>query len=255
MHAYGVFMALAFAVAGMVMYRRLRRVGADPSLAFDLLIAAVVGGLAGAKLNYLLVHPEHFPEALLSGQGLIWYGGLAGGAAAVVLVALWRRLPVGAAADVAAPAIAAGYAVGRVGCFLNGCCYGTECGLPWCVAFPQGVPPTTELVHPTQLYESIGSLGIFLVLVFVLAPRLSPRGALFFCYLAMAGAARFLVEFLRTNPVLVAGLSLQQVISLAAILGGVAGLVWLYRREGRHIVSDLGRPGSRGQERCRYRKG
>jgi phosphatidylglycerol:prolipoprotein diacylglycerol transferase len=232
LHSYGVLMALAFAVAGLVMYWRLGRAGADPFLAFDFLIAAIVGGVVGAKIHYLLVHPEHFPQAVLSGQGLIWYGGLVGGTLLVVLVALWRRYPVRSVADVVAPALAAGYAVGRVGCFLNGCCYGQSCSLPWGVAFPFGEPPTAELVHPTQLYESFGSLGIFLVLVFVLAPRLYPRGALFFSYLVMAGAARFLVEFLRTNPGVVMGFTQQQVISAVVMAVGIGGLLWVFHSQG-----------------------
>jgi phosphatidylglycerol---prolipoprotein diacylglyceryl transferase len=228
-HSFGVMMALAFVTAGVVVSWRVRRQGIDPQITYSMVIAAIVGGLLGAKVHYLILHPDQFSQAAFSGEGLVWYGGLIGGALAVILVTWRSRYRTAVIADAVAPALAAAYAVGRMGCFLNGDDYGRPSGLPWAMAFPKGDPPTTQLVHPTQLYEIMGSLVIFAILIWVLAPRLHRAGALMWSYLVLAGVERFLVEFVRTNKPALLGLTQQQWISVALMLVGVAGVGWLYR--------------------------
>lgn len=227
-HAYGLMLAVAFLAAGVTASLGFRRRGLSYDNALAALVAAVAGGLVGAKLNYVILYPELWPQSLLSGEGLVWYGGLIGGAVGVLLVLRLTRTPLGPAADAIAPALAVGYGLGRIGCFLNGCCYGRESGLPWAVSFPVGSPPTNATVHPTQLYESLASFGIAIVLLVVLQPRLKARGALFWAYVGLAGLERLLVEFLRTNPVAWAGLTLQQWVSVGLVLSAGAGLAWLY---------------------------
>src|SRR5680860_607973 len=247
-HSFGLMMALAFITAGLVTGRQLRRRGVDPDITYSLLIAAIVGGVVGAKLHYLAIHPDQFEAAAFSGTGLVWYGGLFGGALAVSLVALWSKPPIALIADAIAPALAAAYAVGRIGCSLNGDDYGVPTSLPWGMAFPEGSPPTTQVVHPTQLYETFGSLAILALLLWVLAPRLHRLGSLFWSYVFLAGVERFLVEFVRTNDPVLAGLTQQQWISIALIVIGGA-VVWWNESRG----SELSK-GPRAERRRQQRK-
>lgn len=239
LHSFWLMMALAFVSAGLVTAWQFRRRGVDPAFTYTLVLAAIIGGVVGAKIHYLLVHPGEFPQNALSGSGLIWYGGLAGGTAAVWL-ATWRSpWRYGVVADCIAPALAMAYAVGRIGCLLRGDDYGVPTDLPWAMRFPEGAPPTDALVHPTQIYEILGSLGIFGLLVWVLAPRLTRSGALFWAYLVLAGIERFLVEFVRTNTAVVLGLTQAQVISIGMMLAGAAGLVWIYSRPASEQAGPL----------------
>mgnify|MGYP000856967604 CR=1 FL=1 len=229
-NSYGLMMALGFIAAGVLAAWGFKRRGLNPDSAIIGLMAAMVGGLVGAKLHYLIINPGSFPEAVFSGRGLVWYGGLLGGTLGVILALRWQKVPIGPAADAVAPGLAAGYAFGRIGCLLNGCCHGSETSLPWGMVFPVGSPPTSVPVHPTQLYESLTSLLILGVLLFLLQPRLRRTGALFWAYVALAGLERLLVEFLRINRPVWLGLTQQQLISVGMIVAGLVGVIWLYRR-------------------------
>ena len=250
--SFGVMMALAFVAAGVVAWWQLRRRGENPELVYNLLIGAIIGGIVGSKLHYLIIHPDQFEVAAFSGSGLVWYGGLFGGTVGVVIAALLSRMRIGLVADVVAPALAMGYAVGRLGCFLNGDDYGRPTTLPWGMSFPKGEPPTTAIVHPTQLYEVALSLVIFGLLVWVFAPRLRGSGSLFGVYLILAGIERFVVEFVRTNTPALLGLTQQQWISIGLVVVG-AIVVWRVeggrprRRAGRR-APPLPPPGAPGPE-------
>ena len=253
--SFGVMMALAFWVGGQVMAMELRRYGEDPEIAWDLVIWAALVGLLGAKLYYLLLTwPDTVRDpwrAITSRGGLVWYGGFI---PAAVLVA-WRvhRLgrPLLRYADVAAPVLAIGYAIGRLGCFLVGDDYGRPTDLSWGVAFPQGAPPSTAgnlrrvfgvdvpgtmpdsavlAVHPTQLYE----VGMALVMFAILWRfRLSHHrpGAIFALYLLLAGMERSIVELFRAKDDRFFGyLSLAQLISLFLVLLGTIALSTLRSR-------------------------
>ncbi|MCX8032120.1 MAG: prolipoprotein diacylglyceryl transferase [Thermoleophilia bacterium] len=228
LYSYGVMMALAFIAAGFVARWQFKKRGVDPDFIFPLLIAAIVGGLLGAKIHYLIIHPEEWPDNLLSGQGLVWFGGLFGAIAAVVIVTLVSRKPLGAVMDAGAVAVPVGYFFGRMGCFLRGCCHGQPTDLPWGLSFPEGIPPTPPgvKVHPTQLYSGVASLVIFALLAWVIGPRLKRQGSLIFVYALIAGIERFLVEFIRTNEPVGLGLTQQQWIAIAMMIVGVAGTYW-----------------------------
>jgi phosphatidylglycerol---prolipoprotein diacylglyceryl transferase len=224
-HSFGVMMALAFMTAGLMTRWGLKKRGVDPELTYSLLIAAVVGGVVGAKIHFLILNPG--AGGFFSGNGLVWYGGLIGGIIAVAAVAYFSRPPTAVVADAVAPGLALGYAVGRVGCLLRGDDYGVPTGLPWGMSFPEGLPPTTETVHPTQIYESLGSLAILAILLWVLGPRFKRSGSLFWAYLVFAGIERFLVEFVRTNDPASLGLTHAQWISVILFVAGVIGVWWL----------------------------
>ncbi len=232
MNSFGVMMALAFISAGFVAHWQFKKRGVRPDFIYGLLIAAVIGGLAGAKIHYLILHPSEWPGNLLSGGGLVWFGGLFGAIVAVVIVTLVAKQSLARVMDAGASAVAVGYAVGRVGCFLRGDDYGIPTSLPWGISFPKGLPPTTVRVHPTQLYEIGASLVIFALITWVVSPRFKREGGLIFAYAVMAGIERFLVEFIRTNKPVALGLTQQQWISIGLIVVGFAG-VWWFETRGR----------------------
>ena len=187
-----------------------------------------VGGLVGARLNFLLDNWDDVSDDLLgnlfSGSGLVWYGGAIGGAIGVLLWARWRGMLNLTLLDVCAPALALGYAIGRIGCQLAGDGdYGQPWDGPWAMAYPDGTVPTTEEVHPTPIYEAL-AMGAVAYLLWRLRAAFRP-GVLFALYLVLAGAERFLVEFVRRNEDVALGLTQAQLLSVAMILAGVAWLV------------------------------
>ncbi len=206
-YTYGVFVALGFLAALWLAGREARSRGLDPKAIQDLGLVILVAALVGARLFFVLVEWEYFIQNPLK-VFQIWKGGLVfyGGFVAAALAAAWyvraHRLPVWTTGDVIAPALALGQAIGRIGCFFAGCCYGAACSLPWAVTFtdPRGLAPLGVPLHPAQLYSALGNLAIFGVLYFVARPRLKGDGRLFGLYLVLYPVFRFAVEFLRDDP-------------------------------------------------------
>lgn len=225
LHTFGFMMAMSFLVSVLMAGRRFPRHGIDSDLASDVGLGAMFGGVLGAKLYFIFDHWREFlvePFAMFfSGSGLTWYGGLLGGVIGALLVARARRIPLMLLCDVASPILGVGYAIGRLGCFLNGDDYGRPSSVPWAMAFPKGTPATLVRVHPTQLYEVAGGLLIFFLLD-RLDRRPRPRGQLFGIYLILSGLARFGVEIYRTNEPAGLGLTVAQWISLGLILFGLS---------------------------------
>jgi phosphatidylglycerol:prolipoprotein diacylglycerol transferase len=222
LHALGAAIGLALVAAWWVVRRMLDEQGHDGAHALWLVGAAAVGGVVGARVYYLAEHAGEPGNAVLSGSGLTWYGGLLGGVLGVAGTALWLRLPLADVADAAAPALAVGYAIGRVGCQLAGDGdYGVASDLPWAMSYPDGTVPTLEEVHPTPVYETLASLVIFAVL-WRLRHRVDRPWALFGLWAVLAGAQRFLVEFVRRNDDMALGLTAAQLTSLALIALGAA---------------------------------
>jgi phosphatidylglycerol:prolipoprotein diacylglycerol transferase len=236
---YGLMMMVAFLMAGWAIQLELRRRNLDQEYAADIVIAAVIGGLVGAKLWYVAVTGE--VGALLSRGGLVWYGGFFGGVLAVLANGWRKRVPMRFTFEITAPALALGYALGRVGCFLVNDDYGLPTDLPWGMKFPAGMPPSTvgELlragatfppdtpptmvvaVHPTQIYETLVMLAVF---AWLWQRRAHPHavGWLFGAYLVFAGIERFLVEFVRAKDDRIFGtFSLAQLTSVVLVGVGV----------------------------------
>ena len=209
------------ALVGVWLLRRESRRSGLPDAVVDVGIAGVIGGLLGAKLLWTFEHAGEAPllQLLTSRGGMSWFGGFAGGLTAGIVFmrrARLRLLPVLAAAT---PGLAAGHAIGRIGCFLVGDDYGHPSTLPWAVAFPDGLPPTVVPVHPTQLYEAIPLFALAVVFTRLRAAGTSDR-AVFGLYLVSAGALRFAIEFLRVNEQVLSGLSVAHLASLAAMIAG-----------------------------------
>jgi phosphatidylglycerol:prolipoprotein diacylglycerol transferase len=197
-----------------------------PESAVDSAVAGILGGMAGAKLLWVFEHLGEEPAAdlLLSRGGMSWFGGLAGGVLAGLLVMHWKRLPKLAVVAAATPALAVGHLVGRIGCFLVGDDYGGPSDLPWAVAFPEGLPPTTTPVHPTQLYEAAALIPIAFMLLRLRRNGSSDRAVLG-TYLVLAGALRFAIEFIRINERVIGMLSVAHLASLAAVTVGAVLLL------------------------------
>lgn len=239
---FGIMMMVAFILAGWAIQLELRRRGLNEDYAADVVFGAVIGGLVGAKLWYVALTGE----TPFSRGGFVWYGGFVGGVLGVVFNSWRRRVPIPFTAEIAAPALALGYAVGRVGCFVVGDDYGIPSTLPWAVRFPHGLPPTTVAnlmqfhvrfppgtnpaevvaVHPTQVYET----ALMLVATAWLWRRRDHRhavGWLFASYLVIAGVERLLIEFLRAKDDRVLGpFTIAQAASVGLI---VVGSVLLWR--------------------------
>jgi phosphatidylglycerol---prolipoprotein diacylglyceryl transferase len=224
--SFGVMMAVA-ALVGLALFRsELRRSGL-PSDAADAGIVGVIGGFVGAKLLWTLEHAGDgaLTERLFSRGGLSWYGGLIGGVGAGLVYIVVRGWPIVETLAAATPALAFGHLIGRIGCFLVGDDYGRPTDLPWGVAFPEGLPPTTRPVHPTQLYEAIG-LGVLGWVLLRWRRRGVPGAIVLGRYLIGAGTLRFVIEFIRVNERVVGILSIAHLASLAAVSAGAGLLLW-----------------------------
>jgi phosphatidylglycerol---prolipoprotein diacylglyceryl transferase len=231
LQSFGLMMGLGFVVAGILAAKRLKEIGRPADWAYEMVFAALVGGIAGARAWSVIENWDEAKDDLLgsifSGSGLVFYGGLFGGALGVVLWAKWRGVLDAKTCDVAAPGLAAAYALGRVGCQLAGDGdYGKAWDGPWAMSYPDGTVPTTEDVHPTPVYEAL-TMGLLAWFLWRIRDRMRP-GGLFALYLVLAGAERFLVEFLRRNDTVAAGLTLPQLIALAMMLIGGAWLARLH---------------------------
>jgi phosphatidylglycerol---prolipoprotein diacylglyceryl transferase len=223
--SFGAMVALGAALGILVLRREMMRSGLDPAKGMDAALVGVLGGLAGAKLLYVIEHwAEPLADTLLSRAGMSWYGGFTGGVLAGLAMVAWQGLPLMSVLSAAAPAMSLGHAVGRIGCLLVGDDYGRPTSLPWGIAFPQGLPPTTDRVHPTQLYEAAALFALTIVLI-ALRKKGAGSRTVFGTYLAAAGVIRFLIELVRVNVVVVLGMTTAQLFSIAIVVTGVALLV------------------------------
>jgi len=255
--SFGVMMFLSFLTGGYVVRSEMERTGQDPEIAWDLLFVAVIGGVVGAKIYYMLLnYPRLVADPMgmiLSRGGMVWYGGFLLAGPLLVWKTRSLKLNTGTIADFGAPALALAYAVGRLGCFLVGDDYGRPTAAWYGIAFPNGTPPTRVdilerqfgvvvdpalieqfgqivPVHPTQLYEVGMSLIIFAFLWRIRVHKHKP-GWLFMIWTSLAGAERFLVEIFRVKDDRFFGvLTVAQLISVALI---VIGFLWMTKLTNR----------------------
>lgn len=228
LQTFGICFGLAFIAAGAVIARRLVEWDRPADWAYEIAFAALLGGLVGARLYFVF---DNWAETqddllgnLLGGSGLTWYGGAIGGAIAVVAWARWRGMLSLRLLDMTAPALAIGYAIGRVGCQLSGDGdYGEAWDGPWAMAYPDGTVPIDTPVHPTPIYETL-AMGTVAIVLWHLRDRFR-AGVLFALYLLLAGLERFLVEFVRRNEDVALGLTQAQWLSVAMIVIGAAWFI------------------------------
>lgn len=225
--SFGAMVALGFISALYVLNLDLKRKGLGDELGSTIITTSMVGGLVGAKLYFVLFEtPPNQDWAtlfdqLFSGYGLTWYGGFVVASAGVLWQIRRANAPLGQVVDSVSIALALGYAIGRIGCQLAGDGdYGVPTDLPWAMAYPDGVVPTLEKVHPAPVYETLSHLGIA-ALLWSVRTRIQTPGASFAIYLILAGVARFAVESIRINPRVLWGYSEAQLISIVFVLGGL----------------------------------
>ncbi len=245
---FGLMMFIAFIIGGWVLTRQFRRYGLSEDLASSMVMAAAIGGIAGAKIYYAILFRDW--HLLFDRAGLVWYGGMIGGTIAYSWLIWKKRVDYLTVGDATAPAMALGYSIGRIGCFLVGDDYGRPTNSWVGIAFPKGSPPTTAeslrqfgvnvdpsippdqilRVHPTQIYESLSALLIFFILL-ASSRRPHPKGRIFGLVLVLMGIERLLVEIVRAKDDRFLGpFTIAQLISVIALfLGAVLFLRSLSR--------------------------
>jgi phosphatidylglycerol:prolipoprotein diacylglycerol transferase len=248
-YSFGLMMGIAFIVANYLLAKELKRKGINPTYASSITLIALVAGVAGSKILYLL---ENFGDFIqdpidraFSPAGLTWYGGFVLATAMIYLYGRSKKVSFWKIADSASPGLMWGYGIARIGCHLSGDGdYGIPTTLPWGVSYargtyppseafrnlpeianryPNGIVPDNTPLHPTPIYEFILATGIFLLL-WKLRKRNYPDGRLFMIYLIAAGLERFLIEFIRINPRILFGLSEAQIVATVLIVAGLYGL-------------------------------
>lgn len=243
---FGLAMLLAFVIGQMAASEELDRRGWSSEIMGDITVAAVIGGLLGAKIYYAILTGD--PAAIFSRAGFVYWGGLIGGILGSVVVVVLKKDSFAKISDAAAPGLAAAYAVGRTGCWAVGDDYGRPWNSPFAVAFPDGAPPSTVAnltqqfglkeyadlpmdqvlaVHPTQLYEVAMGLLMFWI-IWRVRDHKHAMGWLFGLYCVLQGVERFIVEFFRAKDDRFFGvLTMAQVIAIGFV---VAGVVWMQMR-------------------------
>ena len=244
-HTYGLLLAAAFISGIWVASHNARKSGISPDLIWNMGLVVIFSALVGAKLLLLISDFQYYSQNIreifslstLRSMG-VYYGGLLLALASAALFLAKKHLPFWTTADLAAPGIALGQAIGRIGCLSAGCCYGKPTHLPWGITFTDsyaynnvGVTLNVPL-HPTQIYESLGALSLFVFLMWRL-PRKHTNGLILLEYLILYSILRFVIEFFRGDErgfVLYGLLSTSQFIAVSTILGSVAAYYWLLRR-------------------------
>ncbi len=257
-HSYGLMLALAFLTAVWLAQRDAKRKGIDPDTVGDMAIWLLIAGVLGARLMFVILNPSLFsirrPFELLKiwEGGLVFYGGVIAAIPVAIFILKKRGVEVWDFGDLVMPYLALAHGIGRVGCFLNGCCFGKPSSLPWAVSFPKLVDETGAVVgspvyqhqlydcnpplikadaarslpvHPTQLYSALG-LAIICCLLLLLWKKRSFKGQIFWSYLLLYSAFRFGIEFLRDDtPQMLWGLKISQLVGIPMFLTACVALV------------------------------
>jgi phosphatidylglycerol:prolipoprotein diacylglycerol transferase len=241
--SYGVMLALAFLAGIFITIKLAERRGIDPNGILNLVLIIMVSAIVGSRLLYVLTHISEFedrwkyaflpirPDGSVGLSGLIFLGGFIAALLSSVVYVKYKKMPFWEITDCIALSLAFGLFLGRIGCFLNGCCFGLACDLPWAVQFPAQSPAAMVMgslfIHPTQLYSALYNLLIFFILLRVERKKMF-SGFLAGTFLVLYGALRFLVDFFRyyeKQMRIIAGLDLNQVISLVMVVMGLIVLI------------------------------
>lgn len=228
---YFLVISLACIVCTLWFLRRAEKRDLNRVTAIDLTLVCLVGGFIGARALHVLWEEPAFyqqnPLAVLEiwNGGFVFLGGVLGAWVACTIFCVFRGEPFWFWADVAIPCISLGYALGRLGCFLNGCCYGRFCELPWAVAMHGGMR------HPTQLYATLWEIAVC-VLLLKIEPKVRMAGTLFSTWLVLHAMGRVMMEYFRDDPrgPMLHGLSIGTWMSLAFALAGLVSAPYLWRR-------------------------
>jgi phosphatidylglycerol:prolipoprotein diacylglycerol transferase len=236
---YGVMMALAFLAGLWTATRRARRVNVSADVISDVTLWLMLGSIIGARFVYVTTYWKHeFAGQPLSEifmiqhGGLVYYGGLIGAIVFGISYLLWKKLQLWKIADIVAPSIALGSVFGRIGCLLNGCCYGYACDLPWAIHFPADHETHGAAVHPTEIYDALLNLILYLALAWWFRHK-KFDGQIFAGYLVGYAVFRFIAEHFRGDyPVdhVHHGLTSAQLLSVPILIAGLALMIFISRR-------------------------
>jgi phosphatidylglycerol:prolipoprotein diacylglycerol transferase len=240
-HSYGVMLALGFFAGLWTATRRARLANVSPDTVADTTLWLMIGSIIGARFVYVTTYwKQQFADQplreifMVQHGGLVFYGGLLGAILACAIYFRWKKLPIWKMADVFAPSIALGSVFGRIGCLLNGCCYGRACSLPWQIHFPAGHETQGVGVHPTEIYDALLNLILYLFLAWRFR-RKKFDGEVFATYLMIYAVFRSIVEFFRGDyPVdhIHGGLfTSAQLLSVPIFVAGLALAIFLSRRK------------------------
>jgi len=261
-YSYGLMLGISFIIASYILTKEFERKKLNPNFATEITLLAIIFGIIGSKLFSLFENWSDFLQdpvgMAFSPGGLTFYGGLILAALSIWLYARGKKIPFLVIADGTSPSLILAYGIGRIGCHLAGDGdYGIPTNLPWGTNYSNGtVPPSvmfrgTEIakhysngivpdntpLHPTPVYEFLAALVIFYIL-WRLRKKDWSDGKLFMCYLVFAGIERFLVEIIRLNPKLLFDLTEAQIISVAMILIGVVGFIYLTKRNKPKFIPE-----------------
>lgn len=219
-YSYGLMVALGFLFGIILAYFLAKKVNIDPEKVFDVGLFVLLGSIIGARIFYIIFYFKNLSNPwelfMVWNGGLVFDGGMIFGILAIYLACRFWKISFLDMLDVAAPATVFGYAFGRIGCFLNGCCYGVECTLPWAVVFPN-IP---GLRHPTQIYASLAGLLILAILLHFFYRR-KFAGQVFSLGIVLYGIYRFSIEFIRVNPKVILNLTEAQLVSILLVISGI----------------------------------
>lgn len=231
---YGVMVVLAIVAIIIIALREARRVGVSEEHIYNVGLWAIVGGVVVSRLVHVIDKWDYYlahPGQIVSFAGLTIYGAVIGALLAVLIYSWVKKLSFWQLADIAAPGAILGQAIGRIGCTINGCCYGIPASLPWAVVYTHpasyallGVP-----VHPTQIYHLLWDLVAFAI-IWQLRTRLKPQGSLFLSYLALYAAGDLGIRFVREGEPFLFGIQQAQLIGVVILLVAVPWLVVKMRR-------------------------
>ena len=239
LYTYGFFVALGFFTAILVSRIFAKKNNIDPQIMTDLIFTILVSALIGARLMYVIINFGYYKNDLIAvfklwDGGLVFYGGFITSVLGSYIFIKIKKLELWRTADIIAPSIALGHAVGRIGCYFAGCCYGKECSVPWAITFsnPDSLAPLGVFLHPTQLYSVFSNLLIFLILLVIYKIK-KFHGQVFFSYLLIYSVFRSYIETFRGDfrgdffgfPI-----SVSQGISLVIGLISIYMLFTLYKK-------------------------
>ncbi|MCD6305881.1 MAG: prolipoprotein diacylglyceryl transferase, partial [Deltaproteobacteria bacterium] len=243
LHTYGVFVAAGFLTGLVVAVKIGKSEGISPQQTMDMGFFMIAAGILGSRLLYILMNLSYYLDRPLD-MVKMWEGGLvfSGGIVCVILVVLWytrrHRLSFWKIADIWAPAMAIGQAIGRIGCFMAGCCYGKPTGSDWGVVFtdPRSLAPLNVPLHPTQLYSSGLNLIVFFILI-LLHRKKEFEGQVFLWLLVLHSTARLFVERFRGDDrgmIFQSGMTVTQLVTLVILMGAILALFIFKRRHTRN---------------------
>ena len=237
-HTYGFFVAIGFLLAISLAIREAKRIGEDVEKIIDLSMYIIIAAIIGSRLFYVVINWGEFKDQPLEiiriwNGGLVFYGGLIGASTVTMWYLRKHKLHVWKTADIFAPSIALGQAIGRIGCFFAGCCYGKICHHWWCLTFthPESLAPKGVPLHPVQLYSSANALLIYFVLLRLRGSK-KFEGELFWGYVLLYAITRSFIEFFRGDyrGALLGGLlSTAQTIGIVTAMVAIFMLVYLRR--------------------------